>query len=127
MTVNEIINEPRQISGELRLKILGLYHQANAGHIGCSLSCIDLMIAILFLNKSEEDTFILSKGHAAAALYACLNVLGEISDEELSTFYQDGTTLPPTLLRANIKEFLLLPVHLVTACRLLPELPMQPR
>lgn len=94
MTVNEIINEPRQISGELRLKILGLYHQANAGHIGCSLSCIDLMIAILFLNKSEEDTFILSKGHAAAGLYACLNVLGEISDEELSTFYQDGTTLP---------------------------------
>ena len=93
MTVNEIINEPRQISGELRLKILGLYHQANAGHIGCSLSCIDLMIAILFLNKSEEDTFILSKGHAAAALYASLNVLGEISDEELSTFYQDGTTL----------------------------------
>jgi len=94
MTINEILNDPRQISGELRLKILGLYHQANAGHIGCSLSCIDLMIAILFLNKSEEDTFILSKGHAAAALYACLNVLGEISDEDLSTYYQDGTTLP---------------------------------
>jgi transketolase len=94
MTINEILNDPRQISGELRLKILGLYHQANAGHIGCSLSCIDLMIAILFLNKSEEDTFILSKGHAAAALYACLNVLGEISDEDLATYYQDGTTLP---------------------------------
>jgi transketolase len=94
MTINEILNDPRQISGELRLKVLGLYHQANAGHIGCSLSCIDLMIAILFLNKSEEDTFILSKGHAAAALYACLNVLGEISDEDLATYYQDGTTLP---------------------------------
>lgn len=94
MTVDEIINEPRQISGELRLKILGMYHQANAGHIGCSLSCIDLMIAVLFLNKSEEDTFILSKGHAAAALYASLNTLGEISDEELATFYLDGTTLP---------------------------------
>lgn len=94
MTIEEILNDPRQISGELRLKILGLYHQANAGHIGCSLSCIDLMIAVLFLNKSPEDTFILSKGHAAAALYACLNTLGEISDEELQTFYQDGTTLP---------------------------------
>jgi len=94
MTVEEIINDPRQISGELRLKILGLYHKANAGHIGCSLSCIDLMIAILFLNKSPEDTFILSKGHAAAALYACLNTLGEITDEELDTFYLDGTTLP---------------------------------
>lgn len=94
MTFEEIVNDPKQISGNLRLKILGLYHKANAGHIGCSLSCIDLMIAILFLNKSQEDTFILSKGHAAAALYACLNTLGEISDEELDTFYLDGTTLP---------------------------------
>jgi transketolase len=94
MTVEEIINAPEKISGELRLKILGLYHKANAGHIGCSLSCIDLMIAVLFLNKSPEDTFILSKGHAAAALYACLNTLGEITDEELDTFYLDGTTLP---------------------------------
>jgi transketolase len=94
MTAEEIFNDPRQISGALRLKILGLYHKANAGHIGCSLSCIDLMIAVLFLQKSEDDTFILSKGHAAAALYACLNVTGEITDEELDTFYQDGTTLP---------------------------------
>lgn len=94
MTAEEILNDPNQLSGELRLKILGLYHKANAGHIGCSLSCIDLMIAVLFLNKSQEDTFILSKGHAAAALYASLNTLGEISDEELDTFYLDGTTLP---------------------------------
>ncbi|MCE7039749.1 transketolase [Dyadobacter sp. CY312] len=94
MTIEEILNDPSQISGELRLKVLGLYNKANAGHIGCSLSCIDLMIAVLFLNKSAEDTFILSKGHAAAALYACLNTLGEISDEELDTFYKDGTTLP---------------------------------
>jgi len=94
MTIEEILNDPSQISGELRLKVLGLYNQAYAGHIGCSLSCIDLMIAVLFLNKSPEDTFILSKGHAAAALYACLNTLGEISDKELDTFYKDGTTLP---------------------------------
>jgi transketolase len=52
------------------------------------------MIAILFLNKKEQDTFILSKGHAAASLYACLNELGQISDEELATYYQDDTTLP---------------------------------
>ncbi|WP_149244535.1 transketolase [Dyadobacter sp. 32] len=94
MTFEEIKNDPGKISGDLRLRILGLYHKANAGHIGCSLSCIDLMIAVLFLNKSEDDTFILSKGHAAAALYVCLNVLGEITDEELDTFYLDGTTLP---------------------------------
>ncbi|CCH54658.1 transketolase [Fibrisoma limi BUZ 3] len=82
------------LQGQLRLKILGLYHQAHAGHIGCSLSCVDLMIATLILRKREQDTFLLSKGHAAASLYACLNHLGEISDEVLATYYLNGTTLP---------------------------------
>ncbi len=67
---------------------------AHAGHIGCSLSCLDLMIATLILRKQPDDTFILSKGHAAAALYVCLNHLGEISDDQLQTFYKNGTTLP---------------------------------
>lgn len=87
-------DEIRELSGQLRLKVLGLYNQANAGHIGCSLSCIDLMIASLIGRKREQDTFILSKGHAAAALYACLNHTGEISDEQLETYYKNGTTLP---------------------------------
>ncbi|WP_345245553.1 transketolase [Nibrella saemangeumensis] len=84
----------RALSGQLRLKVLGLYNQANAGHIGCSLSCIDLMIATLIGRKRDQDTFILSKGHAAAALYVCLNHTGEIPDEELETYYKNGTTLP---------------------------------
>ena len=79
---------------DLRLKILGMYHKANAGHIGCSLSCIDLMIASLIYLKKAGDTFILSKGHAALALYVCLNHLGEISDAELATYYTNGTKLP---------------------------------
>ncbi|MEZ4901484.1 MAG: 1-deoxy-D-xylulose-5-phosphate synthase N-terminal domain-containing protein [Spirosomataceae bacterium] len=82
------------LSGQLRLKVLRLYKQANAGHIGCSLSCIDLLIAALIHHKRPHDSFILSKGHAAAALYVALNHLGEISDEVLDTFYLDGTTLP---------------------------------
>ena len=82
------------LSGTLRLKILGLYNQAHAGHIGCSLSCIDLMIATLVLRKREQDTFLLSKGHAAASLYACLHHLGDLSDDELATYYQNNTTLP---------------------------------
>ena len=84
----------KQLSGQLRLEVLRLYKQANAGHIGCSLSCIDLLIAALVHHKRPQDSFILSKGHAAAALYVTLNHLGEISDEVLETFYQDGTTLP---------------------------------
>lgn len=82
------------LQGQLRLKILGLYHQAHAGHIGCSLSCVDLMIGTLVMRKREQDTFLLSKGHAAASLYACLNHTGEISDEVLESYYKNGTTLP---------------------------------
>jgi transketolase len=81
-------------SGNLRLRVLEMYFKANAGHIGCSLSCIDLMIASLINNRKENEVFLLSKGHAAAALYACLNEIGEISDAELETFYKNGTVLP---------------------------------
>ena len=94
MQKQSILENPRALSGQLRLKLLELYHTANAGHIGCSLSCIDILIAVLFLQKEDRDTFILSKGHAAASLYASLNLLGEISDDTLQTYYKDGTRLP---------------------------------
>ena len=84
----------KKLQGTLRLKILEMYFTANAGHIGCSLSCIDLMIGSLISHRKENEVFLLSKGHAAASLYACLHELGEISDEVLATYYKNGTTLP---------------------------------
>ena len=84
----------KNLQGTLRLKILDMYFTANAGHIGCSLSCIDLMIGSLISHRKENEVFLLSKGHAAASLYACLHELGEISDSILETYYQNGTTLP---------------------------------
>ncbi len=77
---------------DYRKKILALYHGVNAGHIGSSLSCIDLLIAIFEIKTSEEQV-ILSKGHAAVALYTVLHSIGEINDETLATFYQNGTKL----------------------------------
>ncbi|HEX9955961.1 MAG TPA: transketolase, partial [Fibrella sp.] len=78
MTAALSSTELTALQRKLRLSVLSLYNQAHAGHIGCSLSCIDLMIATLVLRKREQDTFLLSKGHAAAALYACLHHLGDI-------------------------------------------------
>ena len=75
-----------------RIKLLELYYGANAGHIGCSLSCIDILIA-LFQIKTQDERVILSKGHAAAAMYTILNFTGEINDETLATFYKNGTKL----------------------------------
>ncbi len=76
----------------LRKNLLNLYNSANCGHIACSLSCIDILY-VLFENKLDTERVILSKGHAAGALYVILNYFGEISDDELSTFYQNGTKL----------------------------------
>jgi transketolase len=84
----------KQLQGKLRLKILEMYFNANAGHIGCSLSCVDLMIGSLITHRKANEVFLLSKGHAAASLYACLHELGEISDDILKTFYKNGTILP---------------------------------
>ncbi|MES2837553.1 MAG: 1-deoxy-D-xylulose-5-phosphate synthase N-terminal domain-containing protein [Bacteroidota bacterium] len=75
-----------------RKKLLELYFNANAGHIGSSLSCIDLLIG-LFEIKTTNERVILSKGHAAAALYTVLSETGEIDTETLSTFYKNGTKL----------------------------------
>jgi transketolase len=83
----------RKLQGKLRSKILDMHYKANSGHIGCSLSCIDIMISILKF-REKGDSFILSKGHAATALYTILNEIGEIPDSDLDTFYKNATTLP---------------------------------
>ena len=82
----------QQLQGKLRTKILKMHYAANSGHIGCSLSCVDLLLSVLKY-KNEEDSFILSKGHAASALYVVLNELGKIPDEDMNTFYKDATKL----------------------------------
>jgi len=82
----------KNISGKLRLKLVSIYNKANCGHIACSLSCIDVIYSI-FKVKNFEEKFILSKGHAAGALYIVLNYFGEINDDQLNTFYKDGTKL----------------------------------
>jgi len=82
-----------ELQGKLRTRILELHYKANSGHIGCSLSCIDIMISVLKY-REPGDTFILSKGHAASALYTILNEVGEIPDDVMDTFYKNDTTLP---------------------------------
>lgn len=76
----------------LRRRLLDLYYQAKCGHIACSLSCLDIIQAV-FEAKTTGETLILSKGHAAGALYVVLNEFGHLSDQELATFYGDGTRL----------------------------------
>lgn len=46
-------------------KILELYKMANAGHIGSSLSCLEILVDLCFGRMEKDDVLVLSKGHAA--------------------------------------------------------------
>lgn len=86
--------------GRLRELIIQEAGRAGVGHIGSALSVADIVSALYggILNlpgagHPDRDRFILSKGHAALALYAALYLRGFISREELSTYCGDGSKL----------------------------------
>jgi len=88
-----------------RKRLLTLHHEANSGHIGSCLSCIDVLTVLYNEILKEEDYCILSKGHAAAALYTAQWTAGLLSNDDLATFAQDGTILgmhPPTCGLSNV-------------------------
>jgi transketolase len=75
---------------------------AGSGHPGGSLSCVDILVALYGrvlrhdpANPAwpDRDRFILSKGHAAPALYAVLAECGYLPVEELTTLRQLGSRL----------------------------------
>jgi transketolase len=84
--------------------ILFHFKEANAGHIGSSLSSLELLVYLYFNLMNKEDKFILSKGHAALSLYVVLAHAGIIDNELLTTFYRNGTLLaahPPCYRNMN--------------------------
>lgn len=86
-------NNLDDIKKECVRTMLGLYKKVQAGHIGSSLSCLDILVYLYFSRMNLDDKFILSKGHAAAALYTVLEKAGFISKNELNSYYQNGTVL----------------------------------
>lgn len=62
-----------------RKKLLDLIYKEGLSHIGSSLSVIDI-IDVVYKIKKKNEKFILSNGHAAAALYIILEKYGYIKD-----------------------------------------------
>lgn len=89
-------------AGAVRRRILEMSVSAGHGHVGPALSCADLLTFVRFHWMRGLDRMLLSKGHAAAALYAVLAEAGELAEDELATFARDGTFLaahpPPNRL-----------------------------
>lgn len=88
----------------VKRRFLAMYKKADAGHVGCSLSCAEMLVLLKFAWMQDRDTFILSKGHAAAALYSLLAEAGLLSQDQIDSFYAEGTLLPALPPVNAIKE-----------------------
>jgi transketolase len=95
-----------EILRDTKLRMLKMHYEAQVGHLGSNLSCIDALMTIYHHALKDKDQFILSKGHSAGALYSTLWSLGKISEETLSTFAQDGTLIPGHPSGSNIPGLL---------------------
>jgi transketolase len=118
--MNVAISEPdiaslKKMAAHLRRTVITMCHESRSAHLGSSLSCLDVLTAAYWHvlnidpkqpNLSERDRFILSKGHAAMALYATLATKGYFPVEELKTYNKDNGRLaehPPANLLPGVE------------------------
>ncbi|MBV8782066.1 MAG: hypothetical protein JO353_11780, partial [Phycisphaerae bacterium] len=61
-----------QIIRAARLRLLRMHYEAGVGHIGGNLSALDILLTLYHDVLKPDDRFVLSKGHAAGAIYVAL-------------------------------------------------------
>ena len=86
----------------VRIHCLRMTSRGKSSHLGSALSICDVL-AVLYGKVmridpkkpewEDRDRFILSKGHAGAAVYGCLAECGFMPLEKLLSHYQDGSDL----------------------------------
>ena len=90
------------LANRIRIHALRMTSQGGSSHIAAAYSIADIL-AVLYGRSlkvrpteplwKDRDRFILSKGHAGAAVYATLAECGFFDVQKLSTHYQDGSDL----------------------------------
>ena len=102
MDTTKDIEELREITRKVRIDILTMLNQAGSGHTGGSLSAADILTVLYFSKMKhnpenpkweDRDRFVLSKGHAAPALYAVLARCGYFNPEALNSLRKLGSIL----------------------------------
>lgn len=90
------------VARDLRYQIVQLSHNASTPHLGSSLSVVDILVAAYWriaridperADDPSRDRVILSKGHAATALYTTLAARGFFPEAWLDSFAQHGSPL----------------------------------
>lgn len=102
MLTEQQIRELEETARHLRVEVLKMLHTSQSGHTGGSLSAMDVMTVLYFQRMrhtpsnpawEDRDRFVLSKGHAAPALYACLAGCGYFPKDDLKTLRRLGSHL----------------------------------
>lgn len=97
------ITDLQQKAKEIRALTCKCIASLGSGHIGGSLSIVDVLTVLYYKhmnidpknpNLKERDRLVVSKGHAGPAVYATLASKGYFDVEELSTLNKFGTNLP---------------------------------
>lgn len=87
----------------IRRHLVKMSHAGKAPHLGSALSTVEILVSLYWnvadispetSSHSNRDRVILSKGHAAAALYATLAERGFIPVSQLATYAKSGSSLP---------------------------------
>ncbi|MBP1677317.1 MAG: transketolase [Bacteroidetes bacterium] len=98
----DIIRNLRLSAEEIRKRVVEIIYSAKGGHIGGSLSSVEIETALYFYvmnidpskpGNAERDRFILSKGHSVETLYATLAARGFIEQSLLDTYGQFNSKL----------------------------------
>jgi len=96
------ITELKKIVSTIRGKLVETSHKCHVPHLGGCLSCVDIMVALYWdilnidpkqPNKLASDKFILSKGHAAHALFTTLAFKGFFDPQLLDNYGGSGSPL----------------------------------
>ena len=102
------IKELKLLANNNRKRIIDMVYLAQTGHVGGSLSIIDMLTAIYEIDvnftSEKRSKIVLSKGHTTPALYAVLNSKGIIKDEEMSSFRKINSRLQGHPYTGTIKE-----------------------
>jgi transketolase len=98
----ELLGRLATTAREIRTDIIRMTQTAGGGHPGGSLSVTDILTALMFHElridpkhpgDPDRDRLVLSKGHAAPALYSAMALRGYLPREELATLRQVGSRL----------------------------------
>ena len=88
------------IANEIRFSVIENAQKTKTPHLGSCLSCIDILTALYFkhlktdpenVSSSQRDRFVLSKGHAAPALFFVLAKAGFFSAASLDDYGKNGS------------------------------------